>query len=57
MNIPEHFIRRPVMTTLVMAAILAFVFNLDRAMAEGIVQPDVDVPAGARFDEEGKAIS
>jgi len=36
------------------AAILAFVFNLDRAMAEGIVQPDVDVPAAARFDEEGK---
>ncbi|MGC6328950.1 flagellar type III secretion system protein FlhB [Rhizorhabdus sp. FW153] len=38
------------------AAILAFVFNLDRAMAEGIVQPDVDVPAGARFDEEGRKI-
>lgn len=38
------------------AAILAFVFNLDRAMAEGIVQPDIDVPAGARFDEEGRKI-
>lgn len=38
------------------AAILAFVFNLDRAMAEGIVQPDVDVPAGARFDEDGRAV-
>jgi flagellar biosynthetic protein FlhB len=38
------------------AAILAFVFNLDRAMAEGIVQPDVDVPTGARFDEEGRKI-
>lgn len=38
------------------AAILAFVFNLDRAMAEGIVQPDVDVPAGARFDEDGRQI-
>ena len=36
------------------AAILAFVFNLDRAMAEGIVQPDIDVPTGARFDEEGR---
>lgn len=36
------------------AAILAFVFNLDRAMAEGIVQPDVQVPEGARFDEEGR---
>lgn len=36
------------------AAILAFVFNLDRAMAEGIVQPDVNVPEGARYDEEGR---
>lgn len=36
------------------AAILAFVFNLDRAMAEGIAQPDVEVPQGARFDEEGR---
>lgn len=36
------------------AAILAFVFNLDRAMAEGIVQPDVAVPTDARFDEEGR---
>ncbi|ABQ66585.1 type III secretion exporter [Rhizorhabdus wittichii RW1] len=36
------------------AAILAFVFNLDRAMAEGIAQPEVDVPQGARFDEEGR---
>ncbi len=36
------------------AAILAFVFNLDRAMAEGIVQPDIEVPHGARFDEEGR---
>jgi flagellar biosynthetic protein FlhB len=38
------------------AAILAFVFNLDRAMAEGIAQPDVDVPTGARFDEDGKKV-
>jgi len=37
------------------AAILAFVFNLDRAMAEGIIQPDIDVPIGARFDEDGKS--
>jgi flagellar biosynthetic protein FlhB len=35
------------------AAILAFVFRLDQAMAEGIVQPDITVPEGARFDEEG----
>jgi flagellar biosynthetic protein FlhB len=39
------------------AAILAFVFNLDRAMADGIAQPDVEVPVGARFDEEGRAVS
>jgi flagellar biosynthetic protein FlhB len=39
------------------AAILAFVFNLDRAMAEGYVQPDVVVPEQARFDEEGRPVS
>jgi len=39
------------------AAILAFVFNLDRAMAEGITQPNVDVPTGARFDEDGRKTS
>ncbi|WP_420141870.1 EscU/YscU/HrcU family type III secretion system export apparatus switch protein [Sphingomonas sp.] len=39
------------------ATVLAFVFNLDRAMAEGIVQPPVDVPAAARFDEHGRATS
>jgi flagellar biosynthetic protein FlhB len=38
------------------AAILAFVFNLNRAMAEGIVQPDVDVPTDARFDEDGRKV-
>lgn len=38
------------------AAILAFVFNLDRAMADGIVQPDIDVPLGARFDEDGRKV-
>jgi flagellar biosynthetic protein FlhB len=36
------------------ATVLAFVFNLDAAMAEGIDQPKVDVPAAARFDETGK---
>ena len=39
------------------AAILAFVFNLDRAMAEGIVQPAVEVPEGARFDEDGRMVA
>jgi flagellar biosynthetic protein FlhB len=35
------------------ATILAFVFNLDRAMAEGVGQPAVEVPAEVRFDENG----
>jgi len=36
------------------ATILAFVFNLDRAMAEGVKQPEVAVPEGALYDEEGR---
>jgi flagellar biosynthetic protein FlhB len=36
------------------ATVLAFVFNLDRAMAEGVRQPVVDVPPEARFDETGR---
>lgn len=36
------------------AAILAFVFNLDRAMADGVMQPEVEVPQAKRFDENGK---
>ena len=36
------------------ATILAFVFNLDRAMAEGISQPAIEVPPAARFDADGK---
>ena len=35
------------------AAILAFVFNLDQALASGQAQPDVEVPAGMRFDASG----
>jgi flagellar biosynthetic protein FlhB len=37
------------------ATVLAFVLNLDRAMAEGVSQPAVEVPAAARFDENGNA--
>ena len=37
------------------ATVLAFVFNLDRAMTDGIRQPAVEVPPAARFDEEGRA--
>ena len=39
------------------ATVLAFVFNLDRAMAEGVSQPAVDVPAAVRFDENGNALA
>lgn len=36
------------------ASILAFVFNLDAALASGTPQPQVDVPENARFDEKGR---
>lgn len=36
------------------ATVLAFVFNIDRAMAEGRSQPEIDVPGEARFDENGR---
>jgi flagellar biosynthetic protein FlhB len=36
------------------ATVLAFVFQLERAAAEGIVQPAVDVPPSHRFDPEGR---
>lgn len=39
------------------ASVLAFVFNLDAAIAAGRSQPDVDVPTAARFDEDGRPIA
>lgn len=36
------------------ATVLAFVFNIERAMAEGQGQPAIDVPGAARFDEDGR---
>ncbi|KQZ60830.1 flagellar biosynthesis protein FlhB [Sphingopyxis sp. Root1497] len=36
------------------ATILAFVFRLERAVAEGMAQPDIDVPETHRFDAEGR---
>ncbi len=39
---------------LAVATVLAFVLNLDRALAEGAVLPDVSVPAAKRFDEAGR---
>lgn len=35
------------------ATILAFVFNIDRALAEGIAPPKVEVPSDKQFDENG----
>lgn len=35
------------------ASVLAFVFNLDAALAAGNAPPAVDVPPGARFDTSG----
>jgi flagellar biosynthetic protein FlhB len=35
------------------ATILAFVFNLDQALSSGQPQPDVEIPAGMRFDSSG----
>ncbi|PWG02003.1 flagellar type III secretion system protein FlhB [Sphingosinicella humi] len=39
---------------LAVATVLAFVFNLDSAVAAGAAQPSVTVPPGARFDEKGR---
>jgi flagellar biosynthetic protein FlhB len=36
------------------ASVLAFVFRLDQARAEGMAQPVVDVPVELRYDEEGR---
>ncbi len=39
---------------LAVATVLAFIFNLEAAAAAGASQPDIDVPVGARFDEQGR---
>lgn len=36
------------------ATVLAFVFQLERAVADGLVQPAVDIPPSHRFDPEGR---
>jgi flagellar biosynthesis protein FlhB len=38
------------------AAILAFVFNIEQALAEGVSQPDILVPKAKHFDTDGKKI-
>jgi flagellar biosynthetic protein FlhB len=47
-----HIIREDLY--LAVASVLAFVFNLDAAVAAGAAPPPVDVPKGARFDEKGR---
>ena len=47
-----HIIREDLY--LAVASVLAFVFNLDAAVAAGAAQPPVEVPKGARFDEKGR---
>jgi flagellar biosynthetic protein FlhB len=39
------------------ATVLAFVFNIERAMADGTPQPEVEVPGEARFDENGRPVA
>ena len=36
------------------ATILAFVFRLERAVAEGLAQPDIEVPASHWYDADGR---
>jgi flagellar biosynthesis protein FlhB len=36
------------------AAVLAFVFQIERALEEGWSPPRIDVPDGKRFDENGR---
>jgi len=47
-----HIIREDLY--LAVATVLAFVFNLDAAVASGAAQPAIEVPPGARFDEAGR---
>lgn len=54
-----YFTSRPGQTIredlyLAVATILAFVFNLEAALAAGTKQPAVDVPPDVRFDPEGR---
>jgi len=38
------------------ATVLAFVFNIDSLMANGTPPPPVEVPEGARYDEDGRKL-
>lgn len=39
------------------ATVLAFVFNLERAFSQGVVQPPVKVPSSRQFDEHGRRVT
>jgi len=39
------------------ATVLAFVFNIETALAEGVTQPKVDVPSDVRYDEDGRRVN
>jgi flagellar biosynthesis protein FlhB len=41
---------------LAVATVLAFVFHLDAVLAQGGIQPDIQVPPAARFDEAGRPV-
>lgn len=46
-----HMIREDLY--IAVATVLAFVFNIETALADGITQPEIVVPDEARFDENG----
>jgi flagellar biosynthetic protein FlhB len=39
------------------ATVLAFVFNIETALAEGVGQPDIEVPGDIRYDEDGRPVT
>jgi flagellar biosynthetic protein FlhB len=39
------------------ATVLAFVFNIETALAEGATQPDIEVPGDIRYDEDGRKVN
>jgi len=39
------------------ATVLAFVFNIETALAEGATQPEIEVPGDVRYDEDGRKVN
>lgn len=50
-----HMIREDLY--IAVATVLAFVFNIETALAEGVTQPDIEVPGEARYDEDGRRVN